>query len=365
MEEEDLPVHGPNCNFVFPPQKDGRAIYNYPNSFFKYKGEWKNGKKEGQGRFYIGPNSYYEGEFVNGEITGNGSRYFENGSYYFGDFQKGEFNGRGVFTDVVTGEEYEGEWKDNRRNGEGVLQFSDGSKYIGHFLNHKRDGQGQYTDKEGNHYIGEWKNNMIEGEGQMTYANGDIYMGEFKKGLRDGWGTIKFASTGLSFTGDWKEDLSQYNPTEMVVPNLPPIIPGATLNNVKIHISGGKGETGRVLRVSIEISKNSLNSTSKKLSKTKKLDATGSQEPQYLIVDHQNNQTFIDLIVTKGIALLQDVIVPADAEQATYILNIIDQSKVNPLPPFSANFVWMTSAERSHMKSKTRRSSTQKSNLPT
>lgn len=357
MEEEDLPQHGPKCNFVFPPRSDCRAIYNYPNSLFKYKGDWKNGKKDGQGRFYIGPNSYYEGDFQEGEITGSGSRYFENGNYYFGQFQKGEFNGRGVFTDVVTGEEYDGEWKDNKRNGEGILTFEDGSKYIGHFLNHKRDGQGQYTDAEGNHYIGEWKNNMIEGEGQMTYANGDMYLGEFKKGQRDGWGTIKFASTGLTFTGDWKEGKSQYNPTEIIVSNLPPIIPGATLNNVKIHISGGKGETGRVLRVSIEFNKNNLSATKQKLSKSKKVDTSVIQEPQYLIVDHQNNQTYIDLVVTKGIAILQDVIVPPDAEQAIYTLNVVDQSQVDPLPQFSANFIWMTSAERSHMKSKAKKPS--------
>ena len=107
--EEELPVHGPNTNLVFPPKKDGPAIYQYQNPYFVYSGDWKNGKKEGHGKFYIGPNSYYEGDFSNGEITGFGTRYYENGNLYVGEFKKGEFDGRGTFTDNISGEQYEGD----------------------------------------------------------------------------------------------------------------------------------------------------------------------------------------------------------------------------------------------------------------
>ncbi|OHT17682.1 hypothetical protein TRFO_00986 [Tritrichomonas foetus] len=359
-----LPCHGPRCNFVFPPTKDGEAIYEYQNTYFTYTGEWKNGKKDGNGRFQIGPNSYYEGEFKDGEITGIGARYFENGNHYFGDFVKGEFNGRGSFIDEVNGEEYEGEWKDNRRHGEGKLTYSDGSQYVGHFLNHKRNGQGEYKDIEGNQYTGEWKNNMIEGEGQMTFSNDDVYIGEFKNGQRHGWGTMKWADTGISFTGEWVDDECEYQPSEIVIPNMPPIIPGATLNNTKIFIEGGKGETGRVLRASIEVGQSHAGGTSKSKTKLKKTENI-SLEPKLLVVNPLTNQTYIDLVVNNGMAILQDVIIPPDAEQTTYTLHVVDQSEIDPLPPVSATFTWMTSVERSHMKTRRAKKGTSQSDRRT
>ncbi len=35
------------------------------------------------------------------------------------------------------GNKFEGEWKDNLKNGKGVLYFLNGDVYIGHFLNDK------------------------------------------------------------------------------------------------------------------------------------------------------------------------------------------------------------------------------------
>ena len=83
--------------------------------------------------------SYYKGSFVLGEIEGHGYRVFANGSTYtgtvvhsyacnvtdhslslslslIGQFRRGEFYGEGLYksTDGMT---YEGEWEDNKRNG--------------------------------------------------------------------------------------------------------------------------------------------------------------------------------------------------------------------------------------------------------
>jgi len=40
----------------------------------------------------------------------------------------------------------------------------------------------------GNKYMGEWKNNMKNGQGVMTYANGEKYEGEWKDDKREGDG---------------------------------------------------------------------------------------------------------------------------------------------------------------------------------
>lgn len=341
---KDLPHHGPKCQFVFPPKKDGLAIYEYPNSFFKYIGEWKNGKKHGKGKLMIGQNSYYEGDFLEGEISGSGDRYFPNGSHYHGSFLNGEFNGKGEFTNA-NGEKYVGEFKDNRRNGEGVLTYADGTTYTGSFLNHKRDGHGDYTDIEGNHYNGEWKENRIEGKGLMEYSNGDIYEGSFLDGKKAGKGTIKWASTGLQYTGDWSNDTNAYNPTEIAVSDLPPITPGTSLSGIVISIVGGDGECGRKLRITIEIGRVDPNASLKKTTKTKKQEPI-EHVPKFLVLNTETEETFLDLSVENGSAVVPPISIPPDAEQTTYTLLVIDLSEDNPLPQNMVDFQFVSSPQQ-------------------
>jgi hypothetical protein len=247
-EAPPVQVHGRNRNFVFPPHKDGVAVYEYPNSYFSYTGDWRRGVKEGKGRFQIGQNNCYAGNFLAGEISGVGQRIFSNGNTY-----EGEFNGHGEFVDAVTGEEYDGIWKDNRRHGEGVLKLADGTIFRGHFENHKRNGHGQYTSTDGNRYDGEWQDNQIHGKGIMTYANGDVYSGDFVDGKRHGQGTIQWAESHLIFTGQWTVDVSKYEPAGLELSDLPPVTPGTSLSNMTISVKGGAGETGRRIKVMIEI----------------------------------------------------------------------------------------------------------------
>ncbi|PNJ47858.1 MORN1 isoform 12, partial [Pongo abelii] len=52
------------------------GVYVYPNSFFRYEGEWKAGRKHGHGKLLFQDGSYYEGAFVDGEIMGEGRRHW-------------------------------------------------------------------------------------------------------------------------------------------------------------------------------------------------------------------------------------------------------------------------------------------------
>lgn len=339
---KDLPHHGPHCQFVFPPTKDGLAIYEYPNPFFKYIGEWKDGKKHGKGKLFIGQDSYYEGDFDQGEISGNGERFFANGNHYIGTFDKGEFNGKGTFTDAVTGEVYVGDFLDNRRHGDGVLTYSDGTKYVGKFINHKRDGEGEYTDSEGNHYKGEWKANRIEGKGKMEYANGDVYDGYFIDGKRSGKGTMKWGATGLIITGEWSNDICNYKPESITVSDLPPITPGTTLNNIVISIVGGDGESGRRLKVRIEYGKIDPNASLKKTAKAKKQEPV-EHVPKYLILNPETGDAFLELEVQNGSAIVPPISIPIDIEQSTYSMIVDDLSIDNPLPQITVDFQFVAS----------------------
>ena len=55
-------------------------------------------------------------------------------------------------------------------------------------------------------YFGQWKENRKDGNGTMRYINGDVYEGEFKKGKMHGKGTFTYAAGDvLTSTGEWKD----------------------------------------------------------------------------------------------------------------------------------------------------------------
>lgn len=337
---ESIAKYGPREKFVHPPKKDGVAQYNYANPLFTYIGEWKDGKKEGKGKFMVGKNSYYEGEFLHGEITGKGKRVFPNGSVYEGEFKLGEFCGNGKYIDKITNEVYEGGWKDNKRNGEGVLSLPDGTTYSGSFVNHKRNGFGKYTSSSGNTYEGQWIDNMIQGKGKMIYANGDVYEGEFVDGKKQGQGTIVWADSGLSVSSEWKDDKCVYNPTNFVISELPPFTPGQPLHNITVSIEGGKGECGRVIKVQIEIGRIDPNAVTKKASKPKKNEVV-DKEPKYFVLNKETQETSLKITTQNGVALIPQIEVPLETEQNTYTLIIDDMSEKAPLPQAISDFTFV------------------------
>ena len=53
-------------------------------------------------------------------------------------------------------------------------------EYIGEFKDDKKQGQGTFTWANGDQYIGEYKDDKYHGQGTSTYANGNLYIGEYK-----------------------------------------------------------------------------------------------------------------------------------------------------------------------------------------
>ena len=90
----------------------------------------------------------------------------------------------GTFT-FPSGNEYVGEWKDDKRHGYGTFRFVDGDKYVGEYKDDKRHGHGTYIfgpgEFEGDKYVGEWKDDnpwegieySASGKVQGTYSNGE------------------------------------------------------------------------------------------------------------------------------------------------------------------------------------------------
>lgn len=133
------------------------------------------------------------------------------------------------------GTEYEGEWRDNKRDGSGKLFFPNGDIFDGLWEKDKRHGEGKITFANGDVFEGTWRDRYdnatiygtmtyINGDvykgfwdedlqkpvenGVMTYRNKDIYDGLWKDGKREGWGILTFAN-GDVYKGDWKNDTPQ------------------------------------------------------------------------------------------------------------------------------------------------------------
>ena len=58
-------------------------------------------------------------------------------------------------------------------------------RYEGEFLNNKREGNGIFYWDNGEKYKGEWKNDIREGKGIYYYNDGDRYEGDWKNDIRE------------------------------------------------------------------------------------------------------------------------------------------------------------------------------------
>lgn len=123
----------------------------------KYIGEFKDGRRHGQGTLYLPLDRVLKGNWRDDELV--------EGTVTFAD-----------------GTRYSGTWEFGYRHGHGVLTYPDGRKYIGEFHAGNRHGQGTMKYPDGRIYKGEFKNGKRTGIGTMTYPNSQIISGQFLDG---------------------------------------------------------------------------------------------------------------------------------------------------------------------------------------
>jgi hypothetical protein len=63
---------------------------------------------------------------------------------------------------------YEGEWKDDRRDGAGTFFHADGSRYEGQWSQGRKDGKGTLFFANGDSYQGNWAEGQLSGPGFLT-----------------------------------------------------------------------------------------------------------------------------------------------------------------------------------------------------
>jgi clan AA aspartic protease (TIGR02281 family) len=139
-----------------------------------------------------------------------GIRTFPNGDQYVGEWRDGKPNGQGTHTNP-NGDKNVGEFRDGKLSERGRFTRPNGDKYVGEFRDGTPNGQGTATNRNGDQYVGEWRDGELNGQGTATYHNGDNrekYVGEFRVGQHDGQGTLTFRN-GDKYVGEFAD--GKYN----------------------------------------------------------------------------------------------------------------------------------------------------------
>ena len=162
----------------------------------------------------------------------------------------------GIHT-FANGNKYTGEWRNNKRNGQGTFTWADGTVEEGIW----KDGEFQYAKKlsppvpvaktpiqddeiisessgsdspecsnsaevwhdcfgtktyeNGDKYVGDFEDNKQHGQGTKTWVNGDKYVGEFKKDMQNGLG-VYTQSDGTIEDGIYLDDELLYLPSLII-----------------------------------------------------------------------------------------------------------------------------------------------------
>ena len=122
---------------------------------------------------------------------------------------------------------YEGEWKNGKRDGLGILIWKNFAKFIGEFVEDKVTGFGKLTHNEDDEYIGYWEDFQTHGIGKYTaknflfyegywehdkqhkfgietWKNKAKYIGEYYIGNKDGYGILDIKDKGV-YEGEMKD----------------------------------------------------------------------------------------------------------------------------------------------------------------
>lgn len=125
--------------------------------------------------------------------------------HYEGQWKNGKKNGNGKIYFLKTDEKYVGKFKNDLKEGMGIFYYKDKDVYVGFWKDDVRHGIGTKIYINGDIYHGEYKNGYRHGKGTFEYINGLKYEGNFKKGKRDGYGKQTFNGKVIK-EGLWQDN---------------------------------------------------------------------------------------------------------------------------------------------------------------
>ena len=216
-------------NSKFPSQVNNNININNINTKIKYENE--NSSKPQKKKLILPNDAFYEG-FINSNNEFEGYGEYRSPLYnYFGYFSCGKKNGKGKLEDFVRKLEYNGDFKENMKDGFGEEKYQDGSIYKGEFKKNMKNGKGnlilgggngfgycgmfrddkicgkgKFKWNENKEYIGDWEDDEINGYG--IFREGKMrHVGFFEHNLKEGFGATFYVEQNFALLGKWEKDL--------------------------------------------------------------------------------------------------------------------------------------------------------------
>ena len=138
---------------------------------------------------YIAAEMIYEGALYSGPVNSSG---VPEGVGALDYRKAGDMRGR------LTAERrayYVGTIVDGKRQGLGLLRWTDRTEFCGSWNADVPDGSGVETYEDGSWYAGGFKDDKRHGMGGYWTADGMVYLGQWQKGMRHGAGVIGHADS--------------------------------------------------------------------------------------------------------------------------------------------------------------------------
>lgn len=212
---------------TFAGSKPNGTLNWYKNGILYYSGEWQDGNFQGKGKLYKEDGNikkgtwdkgyliqtyckeqtsegFYDGYVLNGKPDGIGIMHYKDSSYYNGEWINGKYDGEGIF--IFKKDSIIGNWKDGKLNGSGIYKTAN-FRYEGDWIDNKPEGFGSLQLQDSSLFYGEWIEGKINGYGDILFANKDSYTGNLIDNTFNGEGVYKYAATGDSYEGEWKNGL--------------------------------------------------------------------------------------------------------------------------------------------------------------
>ncbi len=169
-----------------------------------YRGELSGRLRHGRGSYsYDNACFNYDGDWCEGRKHGQG-QFVVAGLYtYHGDFVDGEMTGTGTKT-WLSGASYKGQFREGEMHGRGSYTGADGSRYDGEFRSNLREGQGVLHLPSGERFTGTWSNNKLNGHAVYAGKDGEAYDGQWREGSYHGLGEQRLAN-GDKYVGNFVE----------------------------------------------------------------------------------------------------------------------------------------------------------------
>uniref|UniRef100_A0A3P8UNE4 MORN repeat-containing protein 3 n=2 Tax=Cynoglossus semilaevis TaxID=244447 RepID=A0A3P8UNE4_CYNSE len=157
----------------------------------------------------------YTGEWLDDRKHGKGTQLWKkSGAAYRGEWKCGQCDGYGTFSVLVPGtnkydRKYCGRWKNGKKHGYGTFFYRNAAIYEGDWSEDQRSGWGRMYQETGDIYEGEWLRDKRHGQGIIQFANGNWYEGTWKDGKKNGEGKFYYCDKGQLYQGFWVDGVAK------------------------------------------------------------------------------------------------------------------------------------------------------------